>query len=251
MGFDEQVVRPDDRELVELESQFVCVRILRMNDVDLALFQFDYDLTWMGFFLNSDHRIYSRYGGRDGKSDEGRLSIKGLKLTMKRVLEAHKDNAKKKPAVAPHKPKRPKDLFAVKGKDCMHCHQVWEGLRDRQREEKTFDPATLYVYPLPENIGVELDVHAGNRVTKVLANSPAAQAKLEAGDELRRVGGVNVLAQGDVQWGLHNAPLKGMLTVEVVRMGEARSMTLELPAGWRKTDLDWRQSILQEAKFLK
>ena len=48
MGYDEQVVRPTDNELAELLGEFICVRILTMNGVDLSVFQFDYDVTWMG-----------------------------------------------------------------------------------------------------------------------------------------------------------------------------------------------------------
>jgi serine protease Do len=229
----------------------VCVRLVRMNDVDLALFQFDYDLTWMGFFLDANNRIYSRYGGRDAQSDEGRLSIDGLKVTMRRVLDLHRQAQRTKTEPpAPHKPKLPRDLFPVQENSCLHCHQVWEGLRNRQRKEGTFDPASLYVYPLPENIGLELDVHAGNRVVKVLPDSPASRAKLQPGDELRRIAGEDILAQGDVLWALHNAPAKGPLPIEWMRKEQSLTAVLELPSGWRKTDLSWRQSMIKEEKYL-
>jgi hypothetical protein len=226
-------------------QRFVCVRVLRMNDVDLALFQFDYDLTWMGFFLGPDGRVYSRYGGRDAESDEGRLSLKGLKTTMRRVLARHEELAGAEPPPA-HKPQLPADLFPVRRDSCLHCHQVWEGLRERDRKAGRFDPASLDVYPLPENIGVELDVDAGSRVLKILAKSPAERAKILPGDELRRIADVELLSQGDVQWALHNAPAKGPLTVELVREGRRLKLTLELPPGWRKTDQSWRRSILSE-----
>jgi serine protease Do len=222
-----------------------------MNDVDLALFQFDYDLTWMSFFLDADQRIYSRYGGRDAQSDEGRLSTRGLKVAMRRVLDLHRQaqRTKTKPP-EPRKPQLPRDLFPIKENSCLHCHQVWEGLRDRQRKGGTFNPASLYVYPLPENVGLELDVHAGNRVVKIRPDSPAGRAKLQPGDELRRIAGVDILAQGDVLWALHNAPAQGALPVEWTRQGKSMTAVLELPAGWRKTDLSWRQSIVREAKYL-
>jgi hypothetical protein len=227
-----------------LLRQFVCVRILAMNDVDLALFQFDYDLTWMGFFLSADNRIYSRYGGRDAKSDDGRLSVQGLKVAMGRVLERHRQPPGGKPA--PHRPRLPHEVFRVDRKACLHCHQVWEGLRARQRKEGTFEAASLYVYPPPENVGLELDVPAGNRVVKVRPGSPAARAGLRAGDEVRRIGEVDVLAQGDVFWALHNAPSPGRLAVGYARGGRTATTVLELPAGWRKTDLSWRQSMANE-----
>ena len=35
-----------------------------MNGIDLKLFRFDGDLTWMSFFMNAEDRFYTRYGGR-------------------------------------------------------------------------------------------------------------------------------------------------------------------------------------------
>jgi len=35
-NIDEQVVRPQDDELKALVEQFVCVRVTRMNDVDIS-----------------------------------------------------------------------------------------------------------------------------------------------------------------------------------------------------------------------
>lgn len=228
-------------------EQFICVRILNMRDVDVALFQFDFDLTWLGFFLNADNRIYSRFGGRDAKEEDGRVSVAGLKTTMRRVLEAHKTPGDKP---APHKPLLAGDVYPVRNNACIHCHQVNEGTRDRQRTAGTFDPESLHVYPLPENIGLELDRDAGQRIVKVLEKSPAANW-LKAGDELRRINGTDIHSQGDVLWALHHAPAKGDLLVQVRRDGENLTAWLTLPLGWRKTDLSWRQSMGQEMKYLK
>jgi len=35
--------------LESLQKQFVCVRVVTIDDVDLSLFQFDYDQTWCAF----------------------------------------------------------------------------------------------------------------------------------------------------------------------------------------------------------
>ena len=59
------MVRSAYPELKPLYDQFVCVRVLRMNDVDTQLFRFDYDVTWYAFFLSPGERVYGRYGGRD------------------------------------------------------------------------------------------------------------------------------------------------------------------------------------------
>jgi hypothetical protein len=48
-------------------KQFVCVRIVQANALDLALFQFDFDLTFAAFFMNADKTIYGRYGTRSSQ----------------------------------------------------------------------------------------------------------------------------------------------------------------------------------------
>ena len=50
LSFDGQVVRQNS-ELADLVGQFVKVRLVHMRDIDLAQFQFDYDLTWAVVFL--------------------------------------------------------------------------------------------------------------------------------------------------------------------------------------------------------
>src|SRR5689334_10661442 len=60
-----------------------------MNGVDLARFEFDYDTTWQAFFLDRDLNIYSRYGGRDEKSADGRQSKESLLVTIREVLDVH------------------------------------------------------------------------------------------------------------------------------------------------------------------
>jgi hypothetical protein len=243
------VARPDDPELQALQRQFVCARVTRMNEVDIGLFEFDYDLTWMSFFLDAHGHIYSRYGGRDGDDPEGRLSSAGLKHTMRRVLAEH---ARRQAAAAepapPRPPVLPRDRFAVKGKGCLHCHHVWEGLRRQARREKRLDPDALFVYPPPENVGLTLDLTAAERVTAVKPGSPADRAGVRPGDRLDRVGGVPVLAQGDVMWALHSAPAEGPLRLTLARDGRPFDVLLTLDRGWKRTDLSWRRSVRKEGR---
>ena len=213
-----------------------------MNQVDIGLFKFDYDVTWMGFFLDAEDHILSRYGGRDDKSADARLSVAGLKHTMREVLKIHKQ-------VRPpetHTPLVAQDLSRNKGKGCMHCHQVWEGLRKREKDEKRFDPESLYIYPPPEKLGLELDVTVGAKIVKVLPGSAAERAGLRAGDVLVSIDQVSIYSQGDVFWALQNAPVDGKLPLQYRREGKVESATLELPRGWRKADLTWRPSMRKE-----
>ena len=69
--FDEQVVRHDPK-VAALMDKFVCVRLVQANAMDLALFQFDYDLTFVVFFMNADKTIYGRYGSRSDRKNATR-----------------------------------------------------------------------------------------------------------------------------------------------------------------------------------
>jgi DNA-binding response OmpR family regulator len=47
----------------EVADKFVLVRLTRIDNLDLRLFELDYDLTMMIFFLNSEEKVYARYCG--------------------------------------------------------------------------------------------------------------------------------------------------------------------------------------------
>src|SRR5436305_11878061 len=99
-----------------------------MRGVDLDLFDFDYDLTWMAFFLGSDGRVLGRYGGRDADSAEGRVSLAGLRYAMAAALEAHRRGAGPAPA-ATNAPRTAEQLPAaarLPQTACIRCHQVYD-----------------------------------------------------------------------------------------------------------------------------
>ena len=57
-----------------------------MNGIDLKLFRFDGDLTWMSFFMDAEDRFYTRYGGRSDTHAESYLSKPSLVRVMQQVL---------------------------------------------------------------------------------------------------------------------------------------------------------------------
>ena len=242
-GLDGQVVRPSDDELRKLRDQFVVVRVVQMNDVDLSRFQFDYDLVFAIVFMNSQGRVYSRYGSRTRWNSDSRYSLAGLKHTMRRVLRVH-GNAPD--AVMPQaRPVLTRELLGS-NRGCMHCHQAWEGLRIKARRDGTFDPESLFVYPQPENIGLQLDVDLGNRVIRVKPDSPSRQGGLQPGDRITSIGKHRILSHADVTWALHNAEAVGPLQVRITRNGVPADLTLPLEKGWKETDLSWRASMARE-----
>jgi hypothetical protein len=160
------------------------VRLVRITGVDLKLFDYDYDLTWMVFFLNADEQVYGRYGGRDAKSAEGRISLPGLRYAMQVALATHRAA----PPAEPRKTGTPllaEGYAAARGaRGCIHCHQVNEFRRADLKATGKWHRASAWVYPLPENVGITLDVDEGDKVRSVKAGSPAAAAGLQAGDRL-------------------------------------------------------------------
>jgi hypothetical protein len=224
-------------------DKFVRVRLVKIAGTDLRRFEFDHDLTWYCFFLNADETIYGRYGGRDASDAESRISTKGLRYAMDRALETHKSPPAAKPL--PGKPVRAEEYEAAKShRGCIHCHNVNEFRRADLKAAGKWDRESVWVYPLPENVGITLDNDAGDRVNAVAAKSAAEKAGLRAGDRIAKLNGYNVASFGDAIYALHKAPAKGSIPVTWVRDGKEHSAALEVADGWRKTNLTWRPSML-------
>lgn len=215
---------------------------MKIAEVDLNRFEFDYDLTWFVFFLNADETIYGRYGGRDATDAEARISLKGLRYAMERALETHKVPP---PAPAPLAALRAEQYEAAKShKGCIHCHNVKEFRRADEKKAGIWNRDSLWVYPLPENIGITLDVDLGNRVKVVAKDSAAAKAGLAVGDYITRISETNVASFADASYGLHKSPAAGEIPIRWTREGKEHSAKISVPAGWRKTNLTWRPSLL-------
>jgi hypothetical protein len=254
------VVR-QDKAILAMADKFVFLRIIRMNDVDLSQFRYDYDLTWMSFFLNADGRIYTRYGGRTAESAESRLSRDGLLHTMNEVLRLHKDEDGKKPAPRPPEPKPVKDLTMIAGmlkvrpNNCVHCHQVNEALNVEARAQKEepkleLRKSSFFAFPPPETIGLTPELIRGNYVQEVKEGSPADKAGLKKGDVVRMVQGQSVLTTFDIQYGLNEVGADNKLTLTAERDGKAKEYELQLPAGWKRWDASWRKSLHAVQPFL-
>lgn len=211
--------------------------------MDLRRFEFDHDVTWYCFFLNADETIYGRYGGRDASDAEGRISTKGLRYAMQKALEAHRSPPPAKPLAG--QPFRAEDYNAARRhKGCIHCHNVNEFRRYDAKVAGTWDRNSVWVYPLPENVGITLDVDRGDKVTEVEAGSPADRAGIKPGDLIQKLNGYPVASFGDASYALHKAPAKGSIPVAWTRGGKSLSGKLEVAEGWRKTNLTWRPSLL-------
>jgi serine protease Do len=242
-AFDGQVVRLEG--IKEIADKFVRVRLTRIEHVDLNLFEFDYDLTFMVFFLNAEKKVYGRYGGRDSEGADARQSLKGLKYTMESVLRMHEREDKVFAPKSGEKPKFIKELPGPRafGRDCMHCHQVREALNAELNKAGKLNRDAVYRYPPPDNLGLELDVDRGGTVKAVKEKSAASATGLKAGDVLQKLNGVPIHSFGDAQYALDIAPREGAIEVVWQRDDKVHQEKLALAQGWRKTDLLWRASM--------
>ena len=267
-AFDKEVLE-GGAELTPLLSRFVTVRLTNAAAMDLRLFPVegfqDLDLSWWGYLLSPEGRIYSVFGGRDHVSDATRISRDALMATLFRVLQHHYDPRRASWSIdgpapelsgAPQTPRELpgytawyKNLHANEKKtgSCIHCHQVNDILRTPAIEAKAFDKyRDVEIWPLPENVGLTVDRDDGLLVTTVAANSPASRAGLKPGDRLGAATGRRLFSQTDFRAVLHRGPRDaGSIDVIWLRGGDLMQGKLAVPAGWRKTPLDWRMSISQ------
>ncbi len=221
------------------------MRLLRIEKVDLNLFEFDFDLTWAAFFMNAQGKVYGRFGGRDAKGADTRNSLAGLHYAMEAALTEHRKDPAAKPDRPAQKPLYIETRNSAKAyRGCIHCHQVKEILRQDEINAGAWARESVYSYPLPENIGITLDLDQGNMVRAVKAGSLAERAGLKSGDLLQSVNQIAVHAFADAAYGLHKAPFTGKLPIRWQRAGKTLDAELTLPAGWRRTNITWRPSLL-------
>ena len=229
-----------------MARNFVLVRMLNMRGVNLNIFDFDFDLTWAALFLSADEKIYGRYGNRDADSADRQLSLAGLRYAMQQALATHR-RRKTDGSVASNLPPRTVEQYPaakrLKENACIHCHQVYSFRRQELEARGQWQPEEVWVYPLPENVGLTIDLHQGNRVQAVRANSPADRAGLRAGDLLQSLNGWSVASVADVQYALHRAPAKSHIRATWQRDGREASADLAPPVDWRITDVSWRPSL--------
>jgi hypothetical protein len=265
--FDKDVLEGGE-DLDPLLLQFLTVRLTSAKDVNLHLLpmdQFqDLDVSWWGWFLSPDGRVYGVFGGRDSLGDAGRTSKKALITTLKRVLDHHYDPRRANwdidgpaPDLAAQ-PTTPTDLpgfanwSARHGQgermECIHCHQVQEIMHQGAKDSGKFDKSRdLDVWPCPENVGITVERDDGLLIKSVKDNSPAAAAGLKPGDMLGAAAGRRLFSQADFRAALHRLPMTGLASIDVVclRDGNVYQAKLELADGWRKASNSWRMSQVE------
>lgn len=258
MGLDASVLTSS--ELTPLLDQFVCVRLINANAIELAKFQFDYDLSFSTLFFNGDGTLYGRYGSWSHQKDPQEKTTAGYQRSLEAALAVHTAYPVNKAALAgkqgaPTPFATPIEIPLLAGKykrdldwegkvvgSCVHCHQIGDAYRAYYRDAGKPLPADLiYPMPMPETIGVTLEPDHIAKVKSVAPGSIAAKAGVQAGDEFSTLGGQLLLSIADFAWALHRAPESGPLAAKVKRGKSETSLSLALPADWRaKSDISRR-----------
>ncbi len=256
--FDDEVARRD-KTIADLLDEFVCVRVPEANNMDLAHFQFDYDLSFAVFFTDADLLIYGRYGTRSERPEAQDISLGGLRKAMAEALRMHRNRAEFAASLSgkqakPARFKTPREYpgilagfqtvsgdAEITAKSCIHCHQV------RNAERRLYHSAgeplpenVIYPYPDPSVVGLELDAKEMAKVDRVAPGSPAERAGIKPGDEIVALDDQPILSIADVQWVLHNTPAATTLGMRVRRSQEIVPLSLSLESGWRRGNISWR-----------
>jgi len=251
---DEQVSQPASAS-VELQKRFVCVRVIQMNGINLDQFQFDPDLSLAAVFMNADGTVYGRYGTRASvdRRSMSHISHASFEKAMERALQLHSDFPNNREELAgKHGPavkvKFAEDLPKMKPfpgnvAACIHCHMVGEARVEEAKEQGKVTLSDIWMYPLPENVGLKLDTDDGLLVKSVANGSPAAAAGIQSGDDLLRLDGQPLTSQGDVQWALHHAAVETELPVTINRNGKTIETSLSLTGDWKRSPTTWRASV--------
>lgn len=244
-------------------DQFVRVRLIQCNSIDLSLFQFDYDLTFAAFFLNADKTIYGRFGTRSSHDEASRdISIAGFRKAMQGALELHRDYPANQAALrgktGPEaKFKVAHDMPSFSGRytpfldfegkvaaSCIHCHMLGEAVRLDVRKNVPNAPMpdpVIYPWPMPDVLGLSMDPDERSTVMQVEPGSVAAQYGFRANDKIESIDGQPLLSTADIQWILHQAKPPTTLKVIVRRGNESVNLRLPLAKDWRRTsDISWR-----------
>ena len=245
--FDGQLVRPP-QVFRDVAREYVCVRITNVDAIDLNVYPFDYDLTLAVVLANADGTVYHRYGGRDRISP---MHMDTLVAVLKEGLQTHHDYV---PHPEPPSPKPPlilRELVNEKLRGriqpvfgCFHCHYAREARQYLALETGQWSPDQFWIWPGPDQIGLEMNQTRQSKVDAVAPDSPAARAGLRPGDRIQMLGGAKILTKYDLQRVLDQMPDRaGELPFTTLRGGHPLSGAIFLSTGWKigdPADYQWR-----------
>jgi len=236
------VSTPKNGPLGQLQGKYIRLRITNMAEVDVGLFEMDFNTTFALFVINHQKQVYLRYGARDDSSAESHLSIPSAALALQRGLLLHEQWKDGKLILPPPKSRMsqtfPNVRKVVQKNQCVHCHQVAEGQALEIFARKGYDKKTSpWIFPDPAKLGLGLKIDDPTIVEKSFG--PAATAGIRNGDKILKVENQHVSTYADIQYILHHLS-RDRRHLDLTTNRGARKITL--PKYWRVTDLN-RRSI--------
>jgi serine protease Do len=251
------VLSPKNSPRGKLLSQYVCVRITRMDDIDIGLFDRDWNNTLYYFIMNADEQIYMRYGGRDSQAPDSYLNLSSLELALEQGLELHRryQAGELKKAERP-KPMFPRELPLLVERTfarhaCVECHLIGDFQNLQREQEGKLDKLThMYRSPDIKTLGIHLDVPKGLVVKE--ARGAVETAGMKPGDRIAALNGTPVRTFGDLQYYYDKVPRSAeRIRITVDRAGQPIDLTVALPERWWWTDLRFRQSSVDPRLYFE
>ena len=252
-GIDAQILI-EDPSLTKLLDQFVCVRVINANSLDLSLFQFDPDLSFSTLFFAGDGTVLGRFGSWQHQNDAQERSTEEFKgalqsaLKLFSELEHHRSALQgKQPKPFPYK--RAVNMPALAGRynveldwqgkvvqSCVHCHQIGDAVRTQKRTQpEGITEQWIYPYPDPQTVGLLIRVTDSVTIAAVSPDSLAAKAGFEQGDTLLAINDQPLISTADISWILHQAKDGDAMTATVSKRPDNAPQTLRwtMPSKWR------------------
>lgn len=251
------MLSPKTSPLGKLLSQYVCVRVTRMDDVNVALFDHDWNTTLYFFLLNAEEHIYMRYGGRDSVSPDTYLNLRSLEVAAAQGLELHRrypkgEISKMLPPTAVYPREMPllvERTFALN--KCVECHLIGDFQNLQREQDGTLDKLT-HVYRSPDikTLGITLDVPKGLIVKEV--HGAAEAAGMKQADRITALNGTSVWSFGDLQYYYDKVDRKAeRVQITVDRGGQSSSLSIALPPRWWWTDVRYRLSSVEPKTYFE
>lgn len=249
------MLSPKDSPRGKLLSQYVCARITKMDDIDIGLFDRDWNNTLYYFILNADEQIYLRYGGRDSEAPDSYMNLNSLELALEQGLELHRRYQQGDLK----KTERPKPVFprefpllverTIARNACVECHLIGDYQNLQRERNGTLDRLSqLYRSPDIRTIGIYLDVPKGLVVKE--AQRAVQAAGMKPGDRITAVNGTPVLTFGDFQYYYDKVDRHASrVQITVERNGKPLDLAVALPERWWFTDLSFRQSSVEPLTY--
>ncbi len=251
------MLSPSNSDRGKLLSQYVTVRITRMDNIDIALFERDWHNTLYFFILNAEEQIYLRYGGRDDRAVDSYLNLNSLKLALEKGLDLHQEwKAGRLPPKPRPKPDYPRNYpllieRTVGRGSCVECHLIADYQALHKERAGTLDKIRdMYVSPDIRAIGIHLDVPNGLRVER--AEGPAAEAGLRAGDTISHVEDAPVYTFADLQHEYDKVDRDArQARISVEREGARVELAVALPARFWLTNLVHRHWTIEPRPYFR